>query len=332
MRFFGYLLLAAGAAAVTLATPPGFAQTASNAASTWPNRLVTFIIPLTAGGPSDREIRLYNERLQQSTGQPFVVDFKPGGNAVIGNNYVAKSKPDGYTWLLTSSGFAIIPAFRDDLPYDTLKDFAPTSLVSKRAMLLVVSAAVPANSYEEYIAYARANPGKLNWGSAAQGGVTHLVGAWLHNATRTEVTFVHYKGSAPAVIDALAGRIDVVTISIGTGLQHFKSGKLKALALLTGNRVSALPQLRTVAELGIPDYEYPSWLGLLAPATTPVDIVNRMSAELGKAVRAPDLLAKLESEAIAPVGSTPAELVRVVASDVARWKKLVKDNNIKTTE
>ena len=298
----------------------------------WPTRPVLMIIPLTSGGPSDREFRAYQERLLASTGQPFVLDFKPGGNTVIGNNFVAKSKPDGHTYLLSASGLPIIPAFTPDLPYDTVADFAPVSILTKRAMMLMVRATFPANTYQEYIAYAKANPGKINWGTAARGGVTQLVGAWLHQATNTEVTFVHYKGSAPYVIDLVAQRIDVAPISLGTGAPHLKAGKIRALALLSGNRIPAMPELRTVAELGVPGYEYPSWSGVLAPAATPPTIVNRMSEELAKAVKAPDLQAMLEKDAITPIGSTPEEFRKVIVREMTQWKKLVADLKIEAGE
>lgn len=298
----------------------------------WPTRPVMLIIPLTPGGPGDREFRAYQDKLLASTGQPFVLDFKPGGNTVIGNSYVIKSKPDGHTYLLSASGLAILPAFTPDLPYDTLKDFAPVSIITKRAMMLMVRATFPASTYQEYIAYARANPGKINWGTAAKGGVTHLVGAWLHQATNTEVTFIHYKGSAPYVVDLIAQRIDVAPISLGTGAPQIKAGKFKALALLSGNRIPAMPELRTVAELGLPDYEYPSWLGVLAPAGTPSAIVHRMSEELAKAVKAPDIQPMLEKDAITAIGSTPEEFRKTLVKEVAQWKKLVADLNIQPGE
>jgi tripartite-type tricarboxylate transporter receptor subunit TctC len=311
------LLLCASSLALAQPKPPA-----------WPARPVNLIIPLTSGGPGDREFRPYQEKLLASLGQPFVLDFKPGANTVLGNAYVAKSKPDGYTWLLSASGLSIIPAFTPDLPYDTLKDLAPVSILTKRAMMLMVRASLPVNTYQEYIAYARANPGKLNWGSAARGGVTHLVGAWLHQATNTEVTFIHYKGSAPYVIDLIAQRIDVASISLATGAPQIKAGKFRALALMTGNRIPAMPELRTIAEMGLPDYEYPSWLGVLGPAATPPAIINRFSEELAKAVKSPDLAASLEKDAITAIGSTPEEFRKTLTREVVHWKKLVSDLKI----
>jgi tripartite-type tricarboxylate transporter receptor subunit TctC len=199
-------------------------------------------------------------------------------------------------------------------------------------MYLMVRATLPVNTYEEYIAYAKANPGKLNWGTAAKGGVTHLVGAWLHQLTNTEVTFIHYKGSAPYVVDIIAQRIDVAPISLGTGAPQIKAGKLKPLALLSGNRVSATPDVRTIREMGLPDYEYPSWLGVLAPAATPPAIVNKFSEELAKAVKAPDLQAALARDAITPIGSTPDEFRKLLVKEVNQWKKLVTDLKIEPGE
>ena len=323
-------ILAAVAASATmlLASPNLPAQGNVN----WPTRPVTLIIPLTAGGPGDREMRPYMQKPQENTRQPYVLDFKAGGNSVIGNLYVAKAKPDGYTYLVSASGLPILPAFTPDLPYDTIRDFAPVSLVTKRAMMLVVHSSVPVNTYQEYIAYAKANPGKLNWGTAARGGVTHLVGAWLHSATNTEVTFIHYKGSAPYVIDIVAGRLDVVPMSLGTGAPHFKSGTLKPLALMTVNRIPALPNLAPIAEMGVPGYEYPSWLGVLTAAGTPAAIVSKFSAELAKAVKSPDLAADLEKNSITAIGSTPDEFRQVLVREVAQWKKLVTDLKIESSE
>ena len=322
-------LILIGTALSVLAPAPSFGQ---NAAASWPNRPVTMIIPLTSGGPGDREFRPYQEKLYASLGQTFVIDFKAGGNTVIGNQYVVKSKPDGYTYLISASGLAILPAFTPDLPYDTIRDFAPVSIVTKRAMFLMVRGDFPANSYQEYIAYAKANPGKINWGTAAKGGVTHLVGAWLHQLTNTEVTFIHYKGSAPYVIDLIASRIDVAPISLGTGAPQIKAGKMKALALLSGNRIPVMPDVKTISELGFPDYEYPSWLGVLAPAATPPAIVNKFSQELAKAVKAPDLAASLEKDAITAIGSTPDEFRKVLVKEVAQWKKLKADLKIEAEE
>jgi tripartite-type tricarboxylate transporter receptor subunit TctC len=316
------------ALAAAILSLPTLSHGQAKPAAAWPVKPVLLIIPLSSGGPGDREFRPYMDKMQASLGQPFVLDFKPGGNTIVGNQFVIKSKPDGYTYLVSASGLAILPALTPDLPYDTVKAFTPVSLVTKRAMMLMVRASLPVNTYQEYIAYARNNPGKLNWGTAARGGVTHLVGAWLHQATNTEVTFIHYKGSAPYVIDLIAQRIDVAPISLGTGAPQIKAGKFKALALLSGNRIAAMPELRTVAEMGVPDYEYPSWLGVLGPAGTPPAIASKFSEELAKAVKAPDLQAALERDAITPIGSTPAEFAKVIATEVVRWKKLVAELKI----
>jgi len=318
----------AAAMAMVVTSPTLIAQGSVN----WPTRPVTLVVPLVAGGITDREMRPYLQKMQESTGQPFILDFKPGGNGTIGNLFVVKSKPDGYTFLISSSGLSILPAFTPNLPYDTIKDFAPVSQISKRAMMLVVHSSVPVNTYHEYIAYARANPGKLNWGTSGRGGVTHLVGAWLHQLTNTGVTFIHYKGSAPYVTDIVAGRLDVVAMSLGTGAPHFKTGTLKPLALMTTNRISALPKLLSIAEMGLPDYEYPNWLGMQAPAGTPTAIVNKASAEMAKAVRSSDLAADLDKNSISAIGSTPEEFRKILIREVAHWKKLVADLKIESSE
>lgn len=294
----------------------------------WPIRPVTLVHPLTSGGPGDIEFRPYQPRLLALLGQPVILDFKPGGNTTIGTGYVAKAKPDGYTHLLTTSAYAIHPALTPNLPYDSIRDFDAVSVLTKRAMVLGVRGDFPGGGFRDYIAYARANPGKLNWGAASQGGVTHLVGAWLHRITNTEATFVYYKGSAQYVIDLVAGRIDAAPVPLSMAAPHLKTGKMKAIALLTANRIAALPGTRPIAEQGYPDYEYPSWLGVLAPAGTPPEIVGTFSRALANAVQSPELQSGFERDAITPIGNTPAEFRASLVREIAHWKRLVADLKI----
>lgn len=301
-------------------------------AQTWPARQVTLVYSLTPGSAADVEVRRYTKILQQNLGQSFIVDFKPGASGIIATSHVVKSKPDGYTYLLSPSTLSTLAAANKPLPYDTVKDLAPVSLLTKRGMLLVAAPGFGPGGFAEYVAFAKSNPGKINWATAAQGGATHLSGAWLHNATRTEATFVHYKGAAAYTAELMAGRVDVGLLGLSSARRLIETGKLKLVAIATGQRLKAFPSVPTVAESGVPGFEYPSWLGVLAPAGTPVVILNRFSAEARRAVHASEIAEALDADAITPIGSTPDEFARVIAEDIVRTRKIANDNNISLSE
>jgi len=310
--------------ATALISPPAPAQQ-------YPNKPITVVIPSTPGSSQDVQTRLYSPKLMESMGQPIVIDFKPGAGGAIGTSHVAKSAPDGYTLVSVSTSFGVLPAFSplDKLPYDPVKDFAAVSLMIRNSSMLLVSPSAPFGTFPEYLAYARANPGKINFGTTGGGGIYHIVGAWLHSLSKTQVTFVHYKGSGPMYTDMMAGRVHAAPAISFIGIPLVKSGKLKAIANLGTDRAGAMPDLKTVAEQGVPGFEYPSWSGYLAPAKTPPAIVNKLSAELAKVARAPDLIKKFGSEYTVLVGSTPEEFSRTVATEYVRWRKVVEENGIK---
>ena len=280
------------------------------------------------------QTRLYSPKLTEALGQPILVDYKAGAGGAIGTVYVAKSAPDGYTLVSVSTSFGVLPAFSplDKVPYDPVKDFAPVSLMIRNSSMLLVSPSAPFNTFPEYLAYARANPGKINFGTTGSGGIYHIVGAWLHSLSKTEVTFVHYKGSGPMYTDMIAGRVQAAPAITFIGMPLVKSGKLKAIANLGTDRAGAMPDLKTVAEQGVPGFEYPSWSGYLAPAKTPPAIVNRLSAEFAKVAKSPDLVKKFESEYTVLVGSTPEEFAKTISTEYVRWRKVVEENNIKLEE
>ncbi len=313
-------------AAISFCPVAAFSQ---GAADNYPSRPVTVIAPYGPGGPSDRESRLTTSKISEILGQPFVQDFKPGAGTMLGSALAAKAAPDGYTLLVVSTSFTVLPAFYKDIPYDTLKDFAPISQVTRRTNVLVSSPEFLARDFLEYIAYVRANPGKVNFATTGAGGVGHLSGEWLHAATKSQVTFVHYKQAANLIPDLAAGRTDVTL----TGLQFvqplIKSGKLKLLAVTDAQRSNLLPGVKTIAEQGVPGYTYLAWQGFSAPAGTPVAIINKLSEAFAKVVRAPDVAAMLEAEGGAPVGSTPAQFRQLIVTETERWKKLVQENGIK---
>ena len=307
------------------------ASTAALAADTqaWPTKPLR-MLTAELGGGSDLSARLIAQGLSGNLGQQVVVDNRVGG--VIIADVAAKSAPDGYTLFTYSSTLWLIPFMRKQTPYDPVKDFAPVSLMIRNSSMLLVSPSAPFNTFPEYLAYARANPGKINFGTTGSGGIYHIVGAWLHSLSKTEVTFVHYKGSGPMYTDMIAGRVQAAPAITFIGMPLVKSGKLKAIANLGTDRAGAMPDLKTVAEQGVPGFEYPSWSGYLAPAKTPPAIVNRLSAEFAKVAKSPDLVKKFESEYTVLVGSTPEEFAKTISTEYVRWRKVVEENNIKLEE
>lgn len=297
----------------------------------FPVRPITVVIPSTPGSSQDVQTRLYSSRLQEDLGQPILIDLKPGAGGAIGTTFVARAAPDGHTLVCVSTSFGVLPAFSpvDKLPYDPVKDFAAVSLMIRNSSMLLVSPALPVNNFPEYLAYARANPGKINFGTTGGGGIYHIVGAWLHSLMKAPATFVHYKGSGPMYTDMIAGRVHAAPAITFIGIPLVKSGKLKAIANLGTDRAGAFPDLKTVAEQGVPGFEYPSWSGYLAPARTPPAVVNRLSAAFAKVAKSPELIKKFESEYTVLVGSTPEEFSKTVASEYVRWRRIIEENNIR---
>jgi len=301
-------------------TPPRF-----------PTRPVTIILPIAPGAAQDIETRLYVPRLNEGFGQPVLIDYKPGAGASLGTIYVAKAAPDGHTILAVTPGYTVYPAFfaPDKLPYDPNKDLAPVSLTNRRGAFLVVNTQLGVKTFPEFLAWVKANPEKLNYGTSGSGGILHIVGAWLHSATHTKATFIHYKGAGPMYTDLIAGRVDAASALTFVAAPHLKSGKMIALATMSAARSKVLPELRTLQEYGVTGYDYVSWSGILAPAKTPEAIVNRLSEEFARVARAPEVMKKMDDNGAEMVGSTPAQLHQVIATESARWRKIVTENGIR---
>lgn len=299
------------------------------AADVYPAKPVTLVNPYAAGGPADAESRLYAAKLTALLGQPFIIEYKPGAGTAIGSAYVAQAPADGHTLLVATGSLTVLPALYKNLSFDVLKDFAPVSLMSQRTSVLLAHPSFPARNFREYIAHAKANPGKINFGTAGAGSITHLAGAWMHGASNTSVTFVHYKGTAPGMLDLLAGRIDVTAAGLLSALPSIKAGKLRAIAVMGTEHSKLLPGVLTIDEQGIPGYNYASWLGISAPAGTPAAIVAKLGETLAKVAKAPEVAGPLEAEGGVMIGSTPAQFRQVMASEVERWQKVVRDAGIK---
>ncbi len=292
----------------------------------YPSKPVTVIIPFTPGSSQETEGRVHMNRLSEQMHQQFIIDFKPGGSTIIGLGYVAKAPADGYTLLLVSASYSLVPLRTVEMSFDPLTAFAPVSLLSKRWGLIVIHPSVP-GTVAEFVAYARANPGKINFATNGVGSQQHLTGAWMADVSHTDMTFVHYKSAAQIIPDLLAGRVHLTPVTLTTGIPHIKSGKLKALGMANLVRNPAFPDIPTLAEQGLKDFEYSSWHGMVAPAKTPPAIINQLSAELAKVVKSPEVVKRLENETQL-IGSTPAEFARHIATETDRWRKMIKQSGI----
>lgn len=310
----------------------GAFSTAASAQAAWPTRPVRIIVPFPAAGTTDILARALAPELQRVFGQPFVIENKAGAGGNLGAAEVAKSAPDGYTLLMGTVGtHAINPALYPKMPYDHVKDFVPVTLVAGVPNVLVVN---PANAQKYGIAsvqdlarVARANPGKLNVSSSGNGTSIHLAAELFKTMTGTFMVHFPYRGSGPALLDLMGGNMDLMFDNLPSALPHIKSGKLKALAVTSAQRSAAVPDLPTIAEAGgaqLAGFEATSWFGLLAPAGTPADIVNRVQQETAKALGSPALKDRLQAQGAIPSGNTPAEFARLIEAETKKWAQVVK--------
>ncbi|HEY5900611.1 MAG TPA: tripartite tricarboxylate transporter substrate binding protein [Burkholderiales bacterium] len=296
----------------------------------FPERPVRIIVPLTPGGSPDTIARALAQNLQGVWPQPVVVENKPGGNQNIGADLVAKSAPDGYTWLLSPDNVFAMNPYLGKQPFDPLADFTPVTEVARIAFLLVVHPSVPANNVKELVAYARSKPGELNFGSSGNGSPQHLGTALLQLLTGIKMNHVPYKGAAPAVSDLLPGRIQVWIGASNTLLPHIKDGRLRLLGSTAPERFPSLGDVPTIAEAGVPGYSLDPWLGLFVPARTPPEIVNRIHAETVRILGGADLKAKLAAQGIIlTTNATASEFSQFVRGEHARWGKIIQDAGIK---
>lgn len=309
------------------------AQAWPQAAAKFPIRPVTLVQPYAPGGSTDIEARLYQQRLMEALGQPILLDYKPGAGSAVGTAWVAKAAPDGYTIISVTPALTIIPAFyAENPPYDAARDLAPISQMTRRGAFLLMPPSLGIRSFEEYMAYVRGNPGKVNFGTSGAGSIFHISGAWLHSMTNTKVVFVHYKGAAPMHADLMAGMIQAGPAPVFVGMPYIKSGKLVPVAYLGATRYKYMPELKTVAEQGYPDYEYASWSGFLAPAKTPPAIIEVLNGAFSRVARAPEIVAKMDAEGAEMVGGRPDEFRKLILLELVRYKKIVQENNIKMEE
>jgi tripartite-type tricarboxylate transporter receptor subunit TctC len=312
-----------------LAAAAALGVAAGALAQAYPSKPVRIINPWSPAGPAELLARLVGDKLQAQLGQPFVIESKPGANGTIGAAHVANAAPDGYTLLFSHVGpIAISPAVMKSMPFDPVKDLEPITQVASGALVMLVRPDIPAKTVKEFIAYAKANPGKLSYGSVGQASTVHLAGEMMNLMAGLDLVHVPYKGSAPVVTDMLGGRIALSFLNVAGVMPQIQSGKLRALAVTTLKRSGALPDVPTVADT-LPGFEINSWYGMSAPAGTPKDIVALLQREVAKALKAPDVVERLKQLGLDPVGSTPAEHSAQIKDDLQRWAKLAKAANVK---
>jgi tripartite-type tricarboxylate transporter receptor subunit TctC len=315
-------LLGAAALATVVVAMPAFAQD-------YPSKPVRIVVPYAPGGGLDVVGRPLAQKLAEAFGQPFLIDNRPGGGTTIGTSAVARAAPDGHTLLLTLSALAIGPSLYPSLPYDPVKDFAPVAWIGTSSYLLSVHPSVPATTVKQLLALSRAAPGRLNYSSPGIGTDPHMAAELFQNLAGVRWTHVPYGGGGPAASAVMGGQVDLTFLPTSVGTPFVKSGKLKALALSTARRSALLPGLPTIAESGVDGFAAEAWSGILAPAGTPAAIVNRLNAAIVKVVQAADYRSLLEERLIEPVGSTVDQFAQRLRDDVAKWRRVAREGNIK---
>ena len=306
-----------------------FAMSAASAmAQAWPAKPITLIVPFPPGGTTDVLARALGEKLSQTLGQPVIVESKPGAGATLGADYVAKSKPDGYTLLVGAVHHTIATSVYKKLPYDFQKDFAPITTVALVPNVLVVNSGTPASNVAELIALAKTQPGKMTYGSNGNGTAQHLIGTQFQNVSGTELVHVPYKGSGPLATDLLGGQITMSFDTVTPILQHIKAGKLRALAVTTAKRSSVLPNVPTLDEAGLKGFDIGTWFGVLAPAATPKEVVAKLNVEMVKVIQSPEFRKRMDEIGAEPIGNSSAQMASQIKGETEKFAKLVKDGKV----
>ena len=298
-------------------------------AASFPDRPINLVVPNPPGGLVDTSARLLSEPLTRVIGQTVVVDNKPGASGNIAYQYVANAKPDGYTLLISYSGYHVgNPALMDKLPWDPIKDFSPIALLTVSTNVIAVHPSVPVNNLKEFIAYAKANPGKLNYASQGNGSVSHIGTEMFKQTTGIDIVHVPYKGSGPAIQDVLAGQVQVFISTPPSLMQHVQSGKLKGLAVTGKNRHPGMPNVPTTAEAGLPSFQLESWVALFAPAGTPAPIVTKLTDSVKKSLALPEVKERADAAGVELRYLTPAQTEALVKKELPYWSKVIKSANI----
>ncbi|AMN43555.1 Bug family tripartite tricarboxylate transporter substrate binding protein [Rhodoplanes sp. Z2-YC6860] len=297
-------------------------------AETFPSRSVRVVVAAPPGGLTDVVARSVSQFLQEKLGQPFIVENIAGASSTIGATQVARSAPDGYTLLVNPSLFVITPMLMN-VPYDVVKDFTPISNFGTVPIAIGVNPALPAKNLKEFIALAKANPDKMTWGAEGVGSVGHLTMERLQREAGFKILIVHYKGTSPALIDLIAGRVSAMITPVPNMIEQFRSGAVRPLAVATKARVSALPDVPTIEEQGFPNFEIGSWYGLWGPANMPKDVVSVLNQAIAEAMKTPRVTERLAAQGLIPVGSSSADFAAFANAEIAKFGKMIKDADIK---
>jgi tripartite-type tricarboxylate transporter receptor subunit TctC len=331
MRFWSALPRPLASLVLAMTAGAGLiAQPARAADAPFPTKPVRLIVPFTPGGSTDILARAIGQKLSETWKQPVVIDNRPGAGGSIGMELAAKSQPDGYTMVMGHIGtLAANPALYRSLPYDPVKDFAPVTLVAMVPNVLVVGPSVPSRNVAEFVALAKSKPGKLDYGSGGNGSAAHLAMEYFKLKAGVDLQHVPYKGTAPALTDLLGGQIAVILTGLPPVLQHVKAGKLRILGVASKQRLKSFPDIPTIAESGVPDFEAPQWYGLLVPAGTPKDIVVKIQRDAVAALKDPTVNERLAGEGAEPVGNTPEQFAAFIRSEIDLWGKVIRATGMK---
>ena len=310
---------------IALISLPSFAQTND----IWQSKPIRFVVPYVAGGASDITVRSIAQLLTTSLGQTMMVENKAGGGGNIGTDFVAKAAPDGYTFLMAYAGpIAINPHLYKNIAFNAQKDFAPVSLMADAPLILAVHPSVPANNLAELITYLKANPDQVFFGSSGTGGADHLAGELFRLQAGVRINHIPFKGGAQAVVDLVAGRTQLEFLTIPGGLSHIRAGRLKAIALASSKRFALFPDVPTMTEAGMKDFEINNWYGLSAPAGTPAPIIERMNRALQQAIQDPALRSRFQEVGLVPMSNTPEEFAALIKSDSEKWQKIIQASGV----
>jgi len=307
----------------------GIAAAQDKAVADYPSKPIRMIVPFAPGGGTDITARTIAQKLTERWGQQVITDNRPGANGTIGADLIAKAAPDGYIFGMISSSHSVNPSLMKKLSYDLVQDLAPITQATTQPYALVVHPSLPAKSMKELIALARARPGALNYGSSGTGGLSHLSGALLGSLAKIDIVHIPYKGGNPAMIDVIAGQIQMLYSTLLQAQTHIKSGKLRALGVTTAARSPAAPQLPTMQEAGIAGYEVAGWYGVVAPAKMPPAIVAKLNQEIVRILQSPDVKERMSADGSEPVGSTPEQFGTHIKNEVAKWRKLIQETGIR---
>ena len=299
-------------------------------AQSFPSKPIKIVVPFPPGGFNDLLGRTLAQEFQKAWNQPVVVDNRPGGNTIIGSDMVAKATPDGYTLLVVALPFSVLPSlFPGKLPFDVQRDFAPVSLCAGSPNMLVVNPSVPASNVKEFIALAKSQPGKLTYASTGNGSSNHVSAEYFKMLTGTDILHIPYKGSAPAVTDLIGGQVNMLFDNVPNVIQHVKAGKLKALAVTSSTRSVQAPEVPTLQEAGVADYEVNVWFGLLATKGTPPDVVAKLNTETARVLNLPEVKERFRTLGVEVIASSPDQFAQHLKSEIAKWGKVVREANIR---